>query len=155
MPRRLPAALDDFTLLAVTVAMEAADQTERGKVGVAYAIMNRADAGGQSVADVVFSKAQFSSWMTGSPTLLWIDSLPAGTWDACLKAAAAAYWRLLPDPTQGARHYLNPEVTKQLRAKQGLGYTLPDWAHAPGDAGRLDDARVTMREGDHVWLRVG
>ncbi len=151
---RIPPALDDVELMAITAAMEAASESDRAKLGVAWAIRNRADLERKSIPDVVFARAQFSSWTTGSVTLLWLDTLDVAVLWKCRRAAAAAYYDLLPDPTQGASHYLNPELTKQLREKQGLGRTLPAWACKPGQSTELDEARVLMRDGSQVWLRV-
>ncbi len=145
---RIAPALDDVELLSVTVAMEAANQSDRGMLGVAHAIVNRCRAQAQSVPDVVFAAHQFSSWTTGSVTLRWLDTLPPAILWRCRRAAAAAYYELVPDPTHGAEFYLNPELTKKLR---GDG-TLPPWARDPRDPTKLDDRRVTMREGTHVWM---
>jgi len=146
-PRRLPAPPDDLQLLALTVAMESQNQSDLGKLGVAWTILNRA-ALGVSIADVIFAGSQFSAWMTGSRPLLSIDTMSPEVWSACYRAACGAYFNLLPDPTGGAEFYLNPILTRQLR-----NGTLPPWAADPNDPTHLDDSRVTLREGDHVWMR--
>ena len=65
------------------------------------------------------------------------------------KAAAAALWGLLPDPVNGATHYLNEVATKKIR-----GGTLPAWAALPTDARHLNPALVRATIGRHVFLKA-
>jgi len=134
---------DDLTLIAATVLMEAGNQSFEGKVAVAWVIMNR-DAWSQSpgVDDVILAPWQFSAWNTDNRARASLQDTmrnqPA-LWSECMKAAAAALWAFVPDPTHGAVMYLNPVVTRKLR-----GGTLPDW---------YDAAKVTAVIGDHEFLR--
>ena len=65
-----------------------------------------------------------------------------GRWASCWRAAVAAYYRLIPDPTHGADHYLNPTLTRQIR----FDHSLPTW---------YDPDKVTLRVGRHEFLRLG
>lgn len=142
--------LDDVEVLAATVAMEASDQPWLGKLGVAWAIVNRCDQQHRSIPDICLAPQQFSAWNSDSPTRQWLDTVAAPVWWQCRAAAAAAYFRLVDDPTGGATFYLNPELTKRIR-----GGVLPAWAAKPGDPSQLDEGRVTLRVADQVWLRKG
>jgi spore germination cell wall hydrolase CwlJ-like protein len=66
--------------------------------------------------------------LSGSPS--WLESM---------KAAAAALFDLLPDPTNGATHYLNPETVLRVAGK------MPSW---------YDPAKITTRIGRHEFLRL-
>lgn len=127
--------LDDLLLLAATVKQEAEGEPWEGQLGVAWVIMNRAVRRGRSIADVVFDPHDFSAWNTDSPTRLRLDDIEPEVWAGCYKAACAAYFALVPDPTRGADHYLNPEAVVRL----------PSW---------YDPAKVTARIGRHKFLRL-
>ena len=58
------------------------------------------------------------------------------------KAAAGALWDLTADPTAGADHYLNVELTKKIRPDHGL----PSW---------FDPAKVTVVLSRHTFLKLG
>lgn len=152
VPVRLPRP-DDLELIALTVKQEAEGEPFLGKVGVAHAIVNRAEWGaGTSVPDVVFRASQFSAWGTGSPTRLRLDDIPEALWRECYAAACHAVFRrelLLLDPTRGARQYLNVEATKKGR-KDG---TLPPWAADPHDPTKLDASLVLAVIGHHTFLK--
>ena len=61
-------SLDDLTLLAATVKMEAEGEPYAGKLAVAFVICNRARYHGRSLKDVIFDPYDFSCWNTASPT---------------------------------------------------------------------------------------
>ena len=126
---------DDLYFLALTVSMEAGGESYEGKLGVAYAIVNR----GQPIIDTVLRSYQFSAWNTDSPTRMQINETPLWAMRDCYKAACAAYFRLTKDPTAGATHYLNEEITRKMR-----GGALPRW---------YDEAKVTARIGRHTFLK--
>lgn len=136
--------LDDLTLMAGTILMEAGGESFDGKVAVAWVIMNRdARAKHPGIDEIVWAPYQFSAWNTDAQARSHLQatmlSNPA-LWDECMKAAAAAIWRFIPDPTHGATMYLNPTLTKQIR-----GGTLPDW---------YDASKVTAVIGAHEFLTV-
>lgn len=136
--------LDDLTLMAATILMEAGNQSFEGKVAVGWVIMNRdAHTASAGIDDVVLAPWQFSAWNTDNKARASLQDVmqkqPA-LWSECMKAAAAAMWQFVPDPTHGAVMYLNPVVTRKIR-----GGTLPDW---------YDAAKVTAVIGDHEFLRA-
>ncbi len=133
--------LDYLWLLAVTIAMEAGGESDDGKRCVAFVVVNRARASGESISDVIFKKFQFSCWNTDAPTRMNLDTMDEGTFAASYAAAVSAYFGLVSDPTGGATHYLNEELTRKIR---GDG-TLPKW---------FDPARVTRRVERHTFLRL-
>lgn len=108
---------DALFLLALTVYQEARGEPYQGKLAVAYVIVNRATPP-KTVSSVVFAPYQFSCWNTNSPTRQSVDvKEDDNVWQDCYKAACAAVFRLVNDPTNGATFYLNPKgVTK-----------MPEW----------------------------
>lgn len=128
----------DLLWLAATVELEAASETYEGKLAVAHVIMNRVDPGsGKSVTDIVMAPQQFSCWNTGEPSRMRLDVPPSRD---SLRAACVAYFYLTPDPTKGATHYLNPELTRKQR-----GGSLPKW---------YDANKVTAVIGLHHFLKL-
>jgi hypothetical protein len=159
MPPRLPpptrpdaVGADDLTLLATTIYLEGAGEPEDGQLGIAWVIRNRMDARQRSARQVILGAdglvdadghafEAFSCWNEDyrAQRTARLIAPDATVWDHCWRAAAAAYWRLLPDPTLGARFYLNIELTKRIRPL----HDLPRW---------YDPARVTWVSGQHTFL---
>ncbi len=110
IPMRPPTDLD---WAAMTIKMEAEGEPYEGKLGVAFVIANRMRATGRSAADVVLRPFQFSCWNTTEPTRRRLDDVDTNraVWAESYKAAAAALFGLVTDPTRGATSYLNPAVT--------------------------------------------
>jgi spore germination cell wall hydrolase CwlJ-like protein len=131
---------DELYFLALTVEQEAGLEPPEGKLAVAYVILNRSRVSGASVTDTIFRNWQFSCWDTGNPTRMNIDTFPNETFKICYKAACAAYFGLEEDPSKGANHYLNEEMTRKLR-----GGSLPGW---------FDEKLVTARIGRHTFLKI-
>jgi spore germination cell wall hydrolase CwlJ-like protein len=131
---------DDLYFLILTVEQEAGHEPYEGQLAVAYVIMNRANASKASVIDTVLRNMQFSCWNADSPTRMNLDTIPNDVLKQCYKAAVAAYFGLGEDPSKGASHYLNEEMTRKLR-----GGSLPGW---------FDEARVTVRIGRHTFLKL-
>ncbi len=138
---RLPPPIDDLQALASTIAQEAGGEPFEGKLGVGYVIVTRATRAGRSILDTVLAPAQFSAWNTDAPTRLRLDTTPPEVWAESYKAACAAAFGLLPDPTHGATHYLNEAATRAGRPHRDL----PSW---------FDEAKVTVRLGRHTFLRL-
>lgn len=134
-------------LAALTVAMEAQNQPRAGKLAVAYGICNRARKDRQSLTDVIFRKFQFSCWNTDSPTRMNLDDLQDVILEECMDVLTAAYHLTETDPTKGATHYLNEELTKKIR-----GGTLPSWAADPTDNTKVNESLVTVRIAEHTFL---
>jgi spore germination cell wall hydrolase CwlJ-like protein len=131
---------DDLYFLVLTIEQEASSEPYEGQLAVAFVIMNRVRVEKSSVIDIVLKPMQFSSWNSDSPTRMHIDTTPNDAFKSCYKAACAAYFELVPDPSKGASHYLNEEVTRKLR-----GGTLPGW---------FDESKVTVRIGNHTFLKL-
>ena len=115
---------NEMAVIAQTVLLEAENQDFQGKLAVAFVIKNRMDKQKATAYTICWAPWQFSCWlenldkigrrMTNAPVDMIQDS-----W----KAAELAIDESVADPTQGATHYLNIEVTKQQR-----GGSLPSWA---------------------------
>lgn len=139
---RLPDPPDDLQMIGLTVYQEAAGEPWEGKVAVAHVILTRARQAKRSILDVVFDPWDFSAWNTESPTRMALDTMDPKVWAECYFAAVGAAGGFLPDPTQGADHYLNEAATRAGRKDGGL----PSW---------FDEAKVTARIGKHTFLRLG
>ena len=108
-------------LLTATVAMEAEGESYKGKLAVAYVIVNRAYRYNQTIDQVVLKPYAFSAWNTRGRKHK-LQEIPDSAWFYSEKAAASAYYKIELDPTLGATHYLNIKLTKSMR-----GGTLPAW----------------------------
>lgn len=132
-PRTWPGML----LYAYTILGEAEGEPDEGKLAVAWTIRSRMDHSKESVEATILKPFQFSFWNADAAgirkaRLTAPDPLVV---ERCWRAAAGAYWRLLPDPTGGARWYANVPLVREQR-----GGTLPAWldqALAVGDFVRL------------------
>ena len=139
----VPAEWDDLTLLAAMVFLEAEGEPEDGQLGVGWVARNRSDRWRQLLTSVILAPMQFSCFnqeyfsTMGQARLTTAEERA----ESCWKAAASALWRLSPDPTFGADHYLNVEATKTARKK----HDLPAW---------FDPAKVTVAIGRHTFLRL-
>lgn len=139
---------DELYFLALTVVQESWGEPWNGQLAVAYVPINR----GGSIIDNVLRDRQFSSWNSDSGTRLMIDSYPTSAFAEAYKAAAAAYWRLVPDPGKGATHYLNENLTRVLRGGKRqpdgtvVGGSLPSW---------FNEKYITVRIGNHTFLKLG
>ncbi len=140
-----------LTLCAATVLLEAEGESEQGQLAVAWVIRTRVDRHPMLERDpeadllraVILAPKQFSCW-NESGRLQALERLKfanSRTWEACWKAAVSAWWRLVPDPTQGATNYLNVELTRQGRPQ----HDLPPW---------VDMNRMTVVIGAHTFLRL-
>jgi len=127
--------ISQFDIAALTVAQEAAGESYEGKVGVAYVICNRANEKNRSLSDICLQPYQFSCWLTDSVTRMNIDQIPDKTMAECFKSMLDAYYKLVPDPTHGADHYLNLAVCNPP----------PSW---------YDPDAVTATIGNHTFLKV-
>ena len=133
--------VSDIEWMAMTIKMEAGGECYPGKVAVAYVIRNRSSKTGKSISDVVLDPWDFSAWNTDSRGRLNLDDPDhAPVWWDCYKAACSAYFQLEEDPTNGATHYLNVELTKKLR-----GGSLPNW---------YSEEKVTVVIGLHTFLKL-
>lgn len=124
----------------MTVAMEAQGEPRKGKLAVAWVLVNRTKAGA-SMTDVIFKPQQFSCWDTNSPTRMNIDTTPENIFAECLAVVLLATHGLEPDPTNGAVFYLN-KTTVLAQAGQ-----LPGWWFIDGDpASEITIGKQTFRK---------
>ena len=112
--------LVDLIIATLTVIMEAAGEPRRGKLAVAYVLMNRVKAG-RSMTDVILDPWDFSCWNTDSPTRMNLDKADDALFAECLSCVLAATHGLEPDPTNGAYFYMNKAVVMATAGK------LPAW----------------------------
>ena len=133
---------NELLLLAATVFLEAEDQVDEGKLAVAYVVMNRAQKWNKTVQETILQPWQFSCWNLDYRTIALGRLARVGPHaDMAWKAASSALWKLLPDPTHGSCHYLNPELTRRGRPNQDL----PPW---------YEESKVVARIGSHEFLRL-
>lgn len=112
--------MSDMEILARTIEAEAAGEGYKGKLGVGATIANRAASGkyGDDVKGVILKEGQFSPWnsYTGyAKGEQGKDMLNLKPSKESYKAAAAILSGDYTDPTGGATHYVNQNVSK------------PDW----------------------------
>ena len=132
--------VSDLEWLALTVWLEARGELWESKLGVAWTIMNRCQDRGKSVPDTVLQAWQFSGWNTGDPNRLSLDEAQSSMlWYDCYKAACAAYFGLVADPTDGANHYMNVPLVMKVAGK------LPSW---------WDETKVTKKLGRHTFAKL-
>ena len=113
----------DLDWIAMTVWGEARGESFQGKLAVAYVICNRMTKAQTSACAVVLKPWQFSFWNTDDPSRHRMQpSFTNADWRDSYKAAAAAYFATLPDPTKGSTSYLNPKVCTADQKKRA-GYT--------------------------------
>jgi len=100
---------EDLVTTAKTVYGEARGEPEGGRVAVAWVIRNRAETGyrGDKPADVCMKPFQFSCWNANDPNLSKLKYLNTQSegFRQCLLAVAMVFADLVPDPTNGSRHY--------------------------------------------------
>src|SRR5680860_365792 len=120
--------VDERDYLIRTIAFEASDETEVGKVAVAYVVLNRKKSGrwGDNIKAVVTSPGQFEPWMTRRREIEAL-SLNDPRYQSAAIIADAVLSGQTPDPTAGATHFLNPTIVWERR-----GGSLPLWASGDG-----------------------
>jgi len=115
---------DQWSIVKQTVALEAEGESTLGKLGIIWVILNRAKKRKQPLHEVCLAPAQFSCWnmmpyaitrlnKIDEKVFIEIDKLILGT-----TSTMAGF----SDPTFGATHYLNIELTKKQN-----GGKLPAW----------------------------
>lgn len=125
-------------LMIRTLIGEARGQPLTGQEAVVHVMLNRLKQGnyGKNMQQIIFAPWQFEPWMTRKNELL---SYPQNS--PHYRSAEEVVNRVLsgaPDPTNGATHFLNPEVVLQRSGR------LPAWARGEG-----------TRIGSHVFHNHG
>lgn len=137
-----PSSWSELELYAATVLLEAESETDTGKLGVAWVIRTRMDLDKKgwdrylpgTVHATVLKRLQFSCWNDdyAGQRKARLTAPDPNIWARCWWAAAAALWKLVPDPTGGSAHYYNPRLAN------------PEWANAA-------TGRITID--NHVFLQ--
>jgi spore germination cell wall hydrolase CwlJ-like protein len=126
---------DGLWWMTATVWMESAGEPFAGQLGVAWVIKTRMGTD-HSACRIVLAPQQFSAWNSSSPLRMKLEDAERDVaWASCARAAAAAWYGLLADPTNGATHYL----------ALGSVATVPSW---------YDATRVTATIGHHTFLKL-
>lgn len=126
-PQYSPADVDAATRMAVT---EAGGEGPTGMAAVVHVAKNRLASGyggATSLSDVIHAPHQFTGMSKAAGVTPDDYARARPIVEAVLSGQA-------PDPTGGALHFLNPELTVQQ------GYPVPSWAKDPG-----------VRIGQHVF----
>ena len=133
-----------FEVAVRTIYGEARGEPREGKHAVMWVILNRARGkgyGGPTLIGVCQRKFQFSCWNPGDSMRVKVELADVERLANCLEAATEVLVGKVPDPTGGATHYLNPEVTRRIRVDSDL----PNWAR---------DEWLTAKIGAHWFYKV-
>lgn len=129
-----------IAILAQTVLLEAEAEPFIGKLGVAYVVVNRAKKSGESIPSIVWKKFQFSCWLNPlNDCAVRFERASTSDWYDSIRAATMALDGLVADPTDGATHYLNIELTKILNKGK-----LPSW---------VSKLKHTIKIGQHDFYK--
>jgi spore germination cell wall hydrolase CwlJ-like protein len=125
MPSDLSAK--DRDLVIRTILGEASQEGPQGQAAVAHVILNRAAAGsyGKTPSEVVLAPNQFEPWSTRKNELLGIKPTSPSYRETSDILDMVSNGEI-PDPTNGATHFLNEGIVRQRR-----GGSLPNWAQQP------------------------
>jgi N-acetylmuramoyl-L-alanine amidase len=126
--RGLSYTLEDRDYLIRTIAFEAGDEPDEGKAAVAHVVLNRTMIGrwGDTIKEVVTSPWQFEPWMMKRKAMLRLSKYDP-LYQTAARIADAVLDGMMPDPTAGATHFLNPTIVRKRR-----GGSLPSWASGEG-----------------------
>ena len=143
-PHADPKGWPEMLVYAATVYLEAEGEPVEGRQAVAWVIRHRMDRRQQTPAQVCLAPWQFSCWNDDyeAQRVSRLTTPPPAAWTSCWRAAVGAYFGILPDLSNGADAYLNPDLTRKIRPRGDL----PEW-YEPG--------RVTATHGRHHFLRLG
>lgn len=140
--RHLPAR----AVLGLTVWGEARGESVEGQVAVAWVVKNRAARRKQTIQKVCLAPWQFSCWWEDSAnatllaaraeTMLAGRIMPEPRWLDLLQRCHQVLVGAIPDPTQGADHYLTTALYG--------GDDAPTWAKT---------MPVSTTIGRHIFLR--
>ena len=119
----------ELKCLATMIYGEARGEKEIGQVAVAWTARNRAT--DRRICQIVLAPYQYSAFndnprMRLAATNLKIvppinNILDKGSWEQALKVATEVLKNEVPDPTNGATHYIAPMVMHDMK------YEYPDW----------------------------
>ena len=137
--------VDEFYVRARNILFEAGNEPEQGLIAVDWVVKNRvADPRWPDTAKgVILQKNQFSWTMAGN---WWSPGFSRAKtpWNydpkgwARVKEIVRKVDAGAPDPTNGANHYLNVEVTRKH-------WGLPGW---------FNPSKITVKIGHHTFLKL-
>lgn len=141
--------LSDRELLARTLQAEAGNQGLNGMIAAGSVIMNRAGKD-KSLQDVILQRGQFSAWnkvtgYAGGEQGQDMNFTPSAE---AYKAADALLSGQYTDPTGGATHYYNPDISNPAWGQSAGGEWTKIGSHLFGKAGGFPtgNARLSTRE---------
>ena len=140
--------LSDDLLGALTLYLEGRGESFLGQTAIGEVIrtrMARRLFSNGTLVSTIFSPKQFSGWEDTNRQALGSVQVDDPAWRSCERAWAESATTVA---TQGATHYLNPEVVLRVRGM------LPSWAADPNDPKLLNQALVTLTCGRHVFLKL-
>jgi conjugal transfer mating pair stabilization protein TraG len=129
--QKLPVyTLEERDYLIRTLVFEAGSETDEGKAAVVHVILNRIKSRrwADTIKGVVTAPWQFEPWMTRRKEIKALSSDDPRYQDAA-RIADSVLAGAVPDPTDGATHFLNPEIVRKRR-----GGSLPAWARGEGQS---------------------
>lgn len=108
-------------LLIRTVIGEAAREPEEGQAAVAHTVLNRVNSGrfGGDIPSVLFAPRQFEPWNTRRQELMAI-SPESPEYRRAAQIVDGVLAGQIPDPTQGATHFQNPDIVRQRNNANGM-----------------------------------
>lgn len=131
-----PANWPVMLLWASTVFLEAEGESSLAKLAVAYVPKTRAITDQTTVEKAILGKdgrayddgrpfETFSCWNDDyrKQAMQRLRNPNSWLWEESWRAACAAHWTFLEDPTKGAYFYLNVEFTREIRGDN----SLPTW----------------------------
>ena len=122
--------LEERDYLIRTVVFEAGSESDEGKAAVVHVILNRIKSNrwADTIKGVVTAPWQFEPWMTRRKEIKALSADDPRYQDAA-RIADAVLSGDVPDPTEGATHFLNPDIVRKRR-----GGSLPAWARGEGQS---------------------
>jgi spore germination cell wall hydrolase CwlJ-like protein len=129
---------DDLDIAARVLVGEAGGEGPEGMAAAAAVMANRARLQGRSLREVVTAPGQFEAWGSRQRELM---ALPPERVAEARRILEGVLSGGTPDPTNGATHFLNPDLQRQM------GRNQPAWA-PEGQGTRIGRHVFYARPGD-------
>ena len=143
----IPEGVDENLIyMAGFIKAEAGNQSDTGKIAVAYVILNRAGGASGNIKGVLTAPYQFSCYIPYHTVEQYLTEYAAMTQeqreaDACYRAAAGAYYGTASNPIGEMKYYCNPQYCSAGETAQ--------WRKIR--AKNTEDEIIVI--GDHVFCR--
>ncbi len=143
----IPEGVDENLIyMAGFIKAEAGNQSDTGKIAVAYVILNRAGGASGNIKGVLTAPYQFSCYIPYHTVEKYLTEYAAMTQeqreaDACYRAAAGAYYGTASNPIGEMKYYCNPKYCSAGETAQ--------WRKIR--AKNTEDEIIVI--GDHVFCR--